>query len=90
MKQGLIAMWLALLVGVLFGRGWVATASFYTFFGIALLHVVEFVAKRRVMERAGGSMVEHFVNTLAFGLAHWKPLEVEQAGAGSSRSSEGP
>ena len=28
-----------------------------------------------VMERAGGSMGHHFVQTLIYGLFHWKPIE---------------
>jgi len=90
MKQGLIATWVLLLVGMLFGSGWVATAASYLFFGMALIHVVEFVLKRGVMERAGGSLFEHFVQTMLFGLLHWKPLEDAQAAAAAGGKSEAP
>ena len=35
--------------------------------------------KRDVFEKAGGSMGYHFVQTMIYGLFHWKPLEEEQA-----------
>jgi hypothetical protein len=33
------------------------------------------------MQAAGGSMAHHFVQTLIYGLFHWKPLE-DRAKAG--------
>ena len=38
-------------------------------------HLVEFFVKRPVFERAGGSMGHHFVQTMIYGLFHWKPVE---------------
>ena len=38
---------------------------------------VEFIMKRDVFERAGGSMGHHFVQTMIYGLFHWKPIEEE-------------
>jgi len=65
------AMWL--------GSGAVARAGQIAFWLTLVAHAVEFVAKRRVFERAGGSMFHHFVQTMIYGLFHWKPLE-EQLG----------
>ena len=51
---------------------------------------MEFLVKKSVMERAGGSMGGHFLQTLIYGLFHWKPLEEQQAaGAAVEASSEG-
>ena len=81
-KIGILVMWLVLLAGMVFGGGGLARASRIVFFAIALVHVVEFFVKRRVMEKAGGSMAQHFLQTLVYGFVHWKPLE-EQAGGAS-------
>jgi len=51
--------------------------------GIVLVHVVEFFVKKGVLEKAGGSMGQHFLQTLIYGLFHWKPLEEQQAEASS-------
>ncbi len=81
MKQGVLALWVVLLAGSFFGSGWIASAARYAFVGIALVHVVEFFVKKSVLEKAGGSLGNHFVQTLIYGLFHWKPLEEQQAGA---------
>ena len=81
MKQSVLVMWFAFVAGMVFGSGWVATGATWSFFGIAVIHCVEFVAKKSVMEQAGGSMGNHFFQTLIYGLFHWKPLEEQQAGA---------
>ena len=86
MKQGVLVMWFVLLAGGVFGSGWVASTANVLFWGIALVHVVEFFVKRSVMEKAGGSMGRHFVETLTYGLFHWKPLEEQQAGAPAPES----
>jgi hypothetical protein len=41
---------------------------------------VEFFVKKNVLEQAGGPMGGHFLQTLIYGLFHWKPLEEQQAG----------
>jgi len=80
MKQGALVMWFVLVAGMVFGGGGLATAARFAFWGIVLVHVAEFFIKRPVMEKAGGSMGQHFVQTLIYGLFHWKPLEEQQAG----------
>ena len=45
---------------------------------MAVLHFLEFIVKRDVMARAGGSMGNHFVQTMIYGFLHWKPLEDAQ------------
>ena len=66
------------------GGGWIVTAGKFAFGATVVAHVVEFVVKRSVLERADGSMGHHFVQTLIYGLFHWKPLEDAQAGADES------
>lgn len=79
MKQSALVIWLVLLVGMIFGGGWVVTVATWGFWGMALVHVAEFFVKKSVMEKAGGSMGHHFLQTLIYGLFHWKPLEDQQA-----------
>jgi len=86
MKQGVLVLWLVLVVSMLFGGGWLAGVARLAFWVLLLVHVVEFFVKRSVMEKAGGSMGQHFVQTLIYGLFHWKPLEDQQSGAGSESS----
>jgi hypothetical protein len=50
-------------------------------------HIAEFVAMRSVFQRAGGSMGQHFVQTLIYGLFHWTPLRDAQKDADYSASS---
>ena len=74
-------MWFVFLAGMSFGSDAIASAAKFAFWGIALLHVGEFFAKKSVMEKAGGPLLEHFVQTMIYGLFHWKPLqEAQQAG----------
>lgn len=86
MKQGTLVMWFMLLLGMIFGSGWVASVANLAFLGIALVHLVEFFVKKSVLEQAGGSMGQHFLQTLIYGFFHWKPLEEQQSAA----VSEGP
>lgn len=85
-KQSVLVLWVVLLGVMFFASGWVAGIARFAFWAMALAHVAEFFVKRSVLEKAGGSMVQHFVQTLIYGLFHWKPLEAEQlaADAGSS------
>ena len=79
MKYSVWVVWLGSLWAILAGSGWVVTAGHAAFWGTLAVHVVEFVVKRPVMEAAGGSMTHHFVQTLIYGLFHWKPLEADPA-----------
>ncbi len=86
MKQAVLVMWLIYLLGMMLGSGTVATVANFAFFGTAAAHVVEFLAKKSVMEKAGGSMGQHFLQTMIYGLFHWRPLEAQQASAASEES----
>jgi len=48
------------------------------FWATLAVHLVEFVVMRSVMEKAGGPMSGHFVQTVLYGLFHWKPLRDAQ------------
>jgi ABC-type Co2+ transport system permease subunit len=74
-KQSVWVIWLGSLAAIFFGSGWVSSVGELAFWGTLVAHAVEFVVKRPVMEAAGGSMLHHFVQTLIYGLFHWKPLE---------------
>ncbi len=75
MKQSVWVIWLGAAAAIVWGSGWVSVVGHVAFWGTLLAHVVEFVVKRPVMAAAGGSMAHHFVQTLIYGLFHWKPLE---------------
>ncbi len=46
----------------------------WTFIVLLVVHFVEFLLKRHVMQAAGGSMLNHFLQTMLFGIIHWRPL----------------
>jgi len=82
-KQSVWVLWIGSLAAMFFGSGGVATAGQWVFGLTFLAHVVECIVYRSLFERAGGSMFHHFVQTMIYGLFHWKPikerLEAEQA-----------
>ena len=81
-KQSVWVIWIGSLAAMWFGSGWVATIG-QAAFGLTLIaHLVEFFVFRSLFERAEGTMGHHFVQTMIYGLFHWKPLEEQQAGAG--------
>jgi hypothetical protein len=75
LKYSVWAIWIGGLAAMTFGSGWVGTAGHLAFWLTLVAHVAEFVVKRPLFERVGGSMVHHFVQTLIYGLFHWKPIE---------------
>jgi hypothetical protein len=75
MKQSVWVIWFGAAAAIFWGGGWVSTAGHVAFWLTLVAHLAEFVVKRPVMEAAGGSMGHHFVQTLIYGLFHWKPLE---------------
>lgn len=85
-KQSALVMWFVLAAGMVFGSGWVGSVARFAFWAVALVHVAEFFIKQSVMEKAGGSLGQHFLQTMIYGFMHWKPLEDQQARGGS----EGP
>ena len=75
MKHSVWVIWLGAAAAILLGSGWVSTAGHVAFWATLIAHAVEFAVKRPVMEAAGGFMGYHFVQTMIYGLFHWKPLE---------------
>jgi hypothetical protein len=74
-KQSVWIIYLGAAAAIVLGTGFVSTLGHGVLWGTLAAHVVEFVVKRPVMQAAGGSMAHHFVQTLIYGLFHWKPLE---------------
>jgi hypothetical protein len=74
-KYSVWVIWIGSAVAILLGSGGVATAGHVALWATLAIHGVEFAVKRPVMARAGGSMAQHFLQTLIYGLFHWKPLE---------------
>jgi hypothetical protein len=81
-KQSVWVFWIGSLLAIVLASGWVATLGGVIFAFLFVAHLAEFFVKRDVLKRAGGSMGNHFVQTLIYGLFHWKPIE-EQLGEGS-------
>ena len=74
-KYSVWVIWIGGAAAMLFGTGAVATAGHLAVWLTLAAHLVEFFAMRSVMERAGGSMGNHFVQTMIYGLFHWMPLK---------------
>jgi hypothetical protein len=74
-KQSVWVIWVGAVAAIALGTGRVATLGHVVLWATLVAHVVEFVVKRPVLQAAGGSMAHHFVQTLIYGLFHWKPLE---------------
>ncbi|MBW2243481.1 MAG: hypothetical protein JRH01_15980 [Deltaproteobacteria bacterium] len=83
MKQSVWLIWLGSGAAILWGSGWISSVGHFVFWATLIAHIVEFFVKRSVMEAAGGSMANHFCQTLIYGLFHWKPLEEEAAATDS-------
>ena len=75
MKQAIWIVWLGAAAAIFWGAGSISTLGHVVFWGMLATHLAEFAIKRPVMAAAGGSMRRHFVQTLIYGLFHWKPLE---------------
>jgi len=82
-KQSVWIIWIGSLAAMIFGGGWVATVGQWTFGLMFVVHIIEFIMQRSLFQRAGGSTLEHFVQTLIYGFMHWAPikkrLEAEEA-----------
>lgn len=74
-KQSVWVIWIGALAAIFLGSGWVETIGRWVFGLMLVAHVVEFVYHRPLFQRAGGSMLHHFVQTLIYGLMHWVPIK---------------
>lgn len=70
-KLGLLGVWIVCL-GAFFVGGDASAARLgrLVFWVMAAAHVVEFLVFRGMFQRAGGSLGQHFFQTLVFGFAH--------------------
>ncbi len=62
-------------IAVFYAGTSVSSAIAWTFVALAAIHLLEFALKLKTLQAAGGSMIHHFVQTMIFGIAHWRPLE---------------
>lgn len=88
-KQSVWPIWIASLAAMLLGSGWIATIGQWVFGLMFLAHVIEFILHRPLFERAGGSMQHHFVQTMIYGLFHWKPIKERLESEGGVSSDAG-
>lgn len=75
MKQSVWLLWMGSLAAMFLGSGSVATLGTYVFWLTILAHLVEFFVNRSLFEKADGSLGHHFVQTMIYGLFHWKPIK---------------
>lgn len=79
MKHSVWVIWIGAAAAIVFGSGWISTAGHLAFWLTLAAHLAEFFVKRPLFERAGGSIRHHFLQTLIYGLFHWKPLEESES-----------
>jgi uncharacterized protein YhhL (DUF1145 family) len=84
MKQSVLVLWVAVIAGSVLASGILATISQVVFALLFVAHLAEFFVKKEVLTKAGGSMGNHFVQTLIYGMFHWQPLEDAQNGNDTS------
>ena len=77
-KNSVWFLYIACVLAMVLSDGFLASAGRWLIIILAVVHFAEFVVKRDVMARAGGSMGNHFVQTMIYGFFHWKPLEDAQ------------
>jgi len=77
-KNSVWFLYIACVLAMILSDGFLASAGRWLIIILAVVHFAEFVVKRDVMVRAGGSMGNHFVQTMLYGFFHWKPLEDAQ------------
>ena len=77
-KNSVWILYIACVLAILLSDGFLASAGRWLIIILAVVHFLEFIVKRDVMARAGGSMGNHFVQTMIYGFLHWKPLEDAQ------------
>ena len=77
-KNSVWILYIACVLAILLSDGFLASAGRWLIIILAVVHFLEFNVKRDVMARAGGSMGNHFVQTMIYGFLHWKPLEDAQ------------
>ncbi len=79
MKHSVWVIWIGSAAAIVFESGWISTAGHLAFWLTLAAHLAEFFVKRPLFERAGGSIGHHFLQTLIYGLFHWKPLEESES-----------
>ncbi len=84
MKYGVWILWAGSAAAIALGSSWVATAGKLVFGALLVAHLAEFLIKRPLFARAGGSMAHHFVQTLIYGFFHWKPIQDRLEGSGEA------
>ena len=85
-KQSVWVLWLGSLAAWFLGSGWVATAGMVVFALLVVAHLAEFFMNYSLFQKAGGSMANHFVQTMIYGLFHWTPIKerIEAEGGDAS------
>jgi len=75
LKYSVFVIWIGSAAAAIFGGPTAAGIGQLVFLGTLVAHLAEFVWKRSLFERVGGSASHHFVQTMIYGLFYWKPIE---------------
>jgi len=82
-KHGVWLLWVGSLGMMLLGTGWVSTVGHVAFWVTLVAHIVEVFMNLDLFRRAGGSMPNHVVQTLIYGLFYWTPIKERLEAEGS-------
>lgn len=85
LKYGVLVLWLGSAGAMLLGDAPVALIGQITFWVTLIAHFAEWLWKRPLLARAGGDARHHFIQTMIYGLFHWKPIE-DRFRAGGGRA----
>ena len=75
LKSSVLLVWFFSAGAMLLGDGQVARIGHITFWATLAAHFAEWLWKRRLLASAGGDAGHHFIQTMIYGLFHWKPIE---------------
>ncbi|MCA9720430.1 MAG: hypothetical protein H6713_27465 [Myxococcales bacterium] len=74
-KRAVLIVWIASLIALYLGSGWVETAGRAVLWILLVSHAVECAMNLALFRRAGGSMTNHLVQTMIYGYTYWMPLK---------------
>lgn len=74
-KQSVWIAWIVSLAAAVVGSGWIALIGKIVFGFLVVAHLAEFLINYKLFKKEGGSMVNHFVQTMIYGLFHWTPIK---------------
>ena len=75
-----LAIYAALAVaGFQFSDSWIHTTAIVFFGALPIVHLLEYLAVRKIFAQSDDSATHHFVQTMIFGYVHWLPIKQQKA-----------